>query len=166
MPDAPRRPEELERLLACYLCRERRKGRGKKKAGAKMIFCRSSVSSKVRNEYFNRRSVRQHILQKTECLSANLITFSVHQQREVILGVLWTIFPFYFYFLLCFMWFIIILFIFYFVCFLISFFLSYYVFISFLQFIFYFLFHDIFHYFFYFVCSPTRMLLFNCLFST
>ena len=47
----------------------------------------------LRNEDFNRRSVRQHILQKTKCLSANLIIFSVRQQREVILSVLWTIFP-------------------------------------------------------------------------
>ena len=30
---------------------------------------------------------------KTECLSANLIIFSVRQQREVILDVLSTIFP-------------------------------------------------------------------------
>ena len=73
---------------------ERRKGRGKKKkAGAKMTFRRSSLTSKVRNEYFNRRSVRQQILQKTECLSANLIIFSVRQLREVIFGVPWPIRP-------------------------------------------------------------------------
>ena len=58
-----------------------------------MTFRHSSLTSKVRNEYFNRRSVRQQILQKTECLSANLIIFSVRQLREVIFGVPWPIRP-------------------------------------------------------------------------
>jgi hypothetical protein len=65
VPDAPPRPEELERPLACYLwscAGERRKERGKKKkAGTKMALRHSSLSYKIKNEYFNRYSIYQQI---------------------------------------------------------------------------------------------------------
>lgn len=49
--------------------------------------------SKVRNEYSIGRGVHQQIWQEAKCPPTNLTIFRVHQQREVIFGVLWQILP-------------------------------------------------------------------------